>query len=178
MNKLTKKQGGFVEISLPWVFLIVGIMGVVAYTTVLPLMDDANADALNSGNTLMVKNIRASYRNATSFTGLNNTEGVTMEVAPANWMSGTASITNTEGGSVTLSTANISGTADGFSIAHALLDGGLCREHVNDVLPLAHIIRVGGTTVKSAGATTLNPSIVNAACNNASNTVTSIYTRQ
>ncbi len=177
LSKTIKKQSGFVEISLPWVMLIVAILAGVALAVVIPLMSDASVKALNGGNSLIVKNIRANYRNTDDFNGLTNSVAVQMKVAPADWMSGSSTIGNPVGGTLTVVAEDLTGTDDGFSISNTLLNEVECNDHVNHAFPLAYKIEVGSTVVKAAGATSLAPATLAAACDNASNTVKTYYTK-
>jgi hypothetical protein len=171
------KQKGFLDIQLSGMQVVLGILGAAALIAMIPLVSGALSDSLYSGHNEIVNSVRSNYRSSASFNGLNNTNGVTIGVAPAPWMSGTASIVNNLGGAVTLSPEDISGTDDGFSIAHAGLDDDECREFVNDLYPGSYTITVGSTTVKAAGSSTPSMSTLITACSNATNIVTPNYTK-
>ena len=177
IRNLPKKQGGWALLEMNASSLVYGILIVAGLTLAAVVIGNAAGDQLSSGHRTIVQNVRDNYFNTSTTSGLNNTVAVTLEVAPPNWMSGTATIVNNLNGAVTVATATITATGDAFSVAEAGLNADQCRDFVNDIFQEAHTMTVGSTTVKSAGDTVVNPATVGTACNNATNTVTPVYTR-
>ncbi len=173
-----KKQGGWISIEMNMSNLVYGVLSIAAISLGVAMLGNASSNALTSGHRQIVDNVRDNYKNTSTTTGLNNTVGVSLKVAPPPWMSGTASIVNNLNGAVTIATATISVTGDAFTVAEAGLNGDQCRDFVNDIFPEAYTITVGSTTVKAAGATVSNPATIGTACGSATNTVTPRYTRQ
>lgn len=177
MVKSMKKQAGFMGLEMNGVLITVAILSAVALAATAAMWNDASSDALMQGHTKIVKDARGNFRNAPSFNGLNNTLAVTMEMGPPSWRSGTAIIVNNLGGTITIQPEDIGGTDDGFSVAEQNLSSTECREFVNDIFNDANTITVGSTTVKTVGQAQPNVGTLATACDNATNTITPIYTK-
>lgn len=171
-----RKQRGFLGIELNAVLVVTAVLGGAALVAGISYINTAKSDALFSGHTLIIEGVRKAYRNAEDFSGLSTARVVSLKALPRSWIRGSA-IENNMGGSVQVSAATVTNANDALQISHGELDESECNGFVNKIWPEAITISVGGSSVKSQGDVNLDVGSLATACDNASNTVASVYSK-
>ncbi len=95
---------------------------------------------------------------------ITNTVVLNAQCIPPAWISGT-SIVTPEGGSVTLTAANLAGgTNNGFKMAVTNVSNEACTGMLPGMAPAFYQIDVDATTVKAAGSNSTVPATLATAC--------------
>lgn len=174
----TSKQKGLTSIEFFGILLGGTFLTLAGYFAYAVIISDSSSQVLISGHRVIVKEVRDNYRNATSFSGLNNTVANSANYAPENWVTGTATIVNNLNGAVTILPSTCNSVANAcFTVTEAGLDVGKCNDLVNAEFSTANTLLVGTTSVKANAQATINPGTVGAACNNAINSVAIQYSK-
>jgi len=175
-RKRARRQHGFLDIQLNAVLVISAILGGAALLAGIAYINTAKTEALHTGHRQMVDDLRKSYRNAENFSGLSTDRTVTLKAVPRAWIRGNA-IENNVGGAVTVTSATVVNSNDSFQIEHAGLNENECNGFVNSIFPETISITVSGSAVKRQGDVNLDVGALATACNNASNTVSGVYSK-
>lgn len=173
-----KKQGGWLDISLGTVFTVVGIMSAAALFGAAALYSSADSSVVETKSRSIVSDVKSVYRNSTDLSALTNTTAISAKIIPKDWITGTSTAQNNNGGIVTLVSEDVVGTDDGFSLQHTLFDEDECLNYVNGMFADSYQIDVDGTTVKTAGGSTINATALSTSCGDSgSNTVKTVHTK-
>ncbi|ODS23567.1 hypothetical protein AB835_08110 [Candidatus Endobugula sertula] len=175
---INRKQRGAIEPIVFGLFAVLVFLGLSALLVQKVFLSDSSFQVLLNGHRLMVKAVYDDFPHATDFSTLDNAMANQGRYPPDNWNRGGSTIVNNVNGAVNFDGSTCNGIADAcFSGSQANLSASLCKKFANAEFVRANTIIVGTTTVKANATAVVNPATINAACNNATNTVAVQYSK-
>ena len=133
--------------------VLLAVLGVVAVVVIMYSALSANKTQTEVANlTQLASNIQTTYAGQSSFTGVTNTVVVTGKFAPSSMMSGTNTLTNAWGGSVTVA---VGSPTSQFTVTEAGVPSDGCIKLATSIAsPIS--VTVGGTAVTDVSSAATN----------------------